>query len=344
MIETRNYLVGKNYPVLKLPIGQVSNVTDKNFIRRDGVLVNGFNSMLLYISDGGGGYTLLPPGAYDPQATLDKGWTAQEALANDGTGSSIYSQWRLIDNSYINTDLFVDITDWGTLGDNDAPFTRVGGEITVTATGAVEIPEGYTQIIIKLDTTAGDLTATIGGGTTTGQRISLSASGPNEAVSSGNGIVSSLSNGDNEAYLWDKDNSTWIKESLKLVRAECNGISVVNNTSPIQFTNVKEDTHGAITTGSSWRFTAPRDMVANIKGFSRYEGGDVIQTIGLYLNNVLNKTIGRTQSSTGGPYMFSGSVRMKKGEYIHVEETRNISFTNTSQTTYWIVIESTGNQ
>ena len=235
-IETRNYLVSKSYPVLKLPIGQVPNVTNKNFIRRDGVLVNGFNSMKLYISDGGGGYTLLPPGAYDPQATLDKGWTNQEATENDGTGASIYSQWRLIDNSYINTDLFVDFTDWGTLSDNDATFKQVGGVVNVSSTGTIELSEGRIRTRVNIDTTTADVALTIPDGGFEGQQVLLKETGNgNKSIILGSGYYAGVDSGGmylvNRSILciWNDEDKVWEMDDCVVAEWE-DGATVIKLT------------------------------------------------------------------------------------------------------------------
>jgi hypothetical protein len=116
----------------------------------------------------------------------------------------------------------------------------------------------------------------------------------------------------------------------------------------IDFDTKQYDSHGAVTTGASWKFTAP------IPGIYRVTVGMVLAAarqalyIGLYKNGVVNQYVGTlisndaaSQQATHG----SGSIRLLAGDYIDIRESVSVSSTTLTSNANlnWVTIERVGN-
>ena len=96
-----------------------------------------------------------------------------------------------------------------------------------------------------------------------------------------------------------------------------NGISTTANT-PMDFPTVLEDTHGAVTTGSAWKFTAPVDGLYLITGHLYYNvNGDV----NIYKNGVYLDKIGYAQTTYHVETSLSYTIRLRAGEYFDLRDT-----------------------
>jgi hypothetical protein len=116
------------------------------------------------------------------------------------------------------------------------------------------------------------------------------------------------------------------------------------------FDSKSYDTHGAVTTGASWKFTAP---VAGIYRVSSYiqlasVGDGMTVLIEVYKNGSANTTLGRTYVSTaGGNAGPSGSacIKLLAGEYIDIRTTNGDSSTRSFATSTglgWVCVEKVG--
>jgi len=105
--------------------------------------------------------------------------------------------------------------------------------------------------------------------------------------------------------------------------------AVVSSGTPIDLDAKDEDTHNAVTTGASWRFTCPPGkgglyMVGGAMNFST--GG----RISLYKNGTIYKTMGYDNASIDSSYF--GLVSLVPGDYIDVRpETSPTVAGNASQ-------------
>lgn len=101
----------------------------------------------------------------------------------------------------------------------------------------------------------------------------------------------------------------------------------ITNAGVIVDYNVKDyDTHGAVTTGASWKFTAPVPGKYEIKGYmqlvpgtnavadrlrmSLFKNGSVFEDIGV--------SLAQTTSAITHRFSFSGTINLVAGDYIHV--------------------------
>lgn len=130
------------------------------------------------------------------------------------------------------------------------------------------------------------------------------------------------------------------------------GQSAANNTI-INFGTRDWDTHGAVTTGASWRFTAPTSGVYRLNVM--IEGAAAAASIGSYFSSRLFKNgvpttyVGVTyaQTTTNMARIASGSttVRLLAGEYFDVRVEHNTSVTNLTGalSTNYLEIDRVGN-
>ena len=111
-----------------------------------------------------------------------------------------------------------------------------------------------------------------------------------------------------------------------------NQASTTSTTTPFNFTDRVFDTHGAVTTGSGWRFTAP---VAGIYRVSAITGATTQAGCDLYKNGVVYARL----FSVNSIYQLNGSalVDMVAGDYIDLRSSSSV--TANTGTTFHINIE-----
>lgn len=85
------------------------------------------------------------------------------------------------------------------------------------------------------------------------------------------------------------------------------------------------DSHNAVTTGSSWKFTAPANGVYNLS-ISAYFGA--LANLNIYKNGSKDTFLGSDDVSTASSGV--GSVYLKQGEYIDVRTNESVSVNNAS--------------
>mgnify|MGYP002507806986 CR=1 FL=1 len=105
-------------------------------------------------------------------------------------------------------------------------------------------------------------------------------------------------------------------EVPSVVRAEYMSVSSTAANTTINFQNKVEDTHNAVTTGSSWKFTAPITGVYLVQ-CNVYTTGSVCN-VRLFKNGTGFRYIGSTPStSTGGSQI--STVRLLAGDYVYIQ-------------------------
>lgn len=154
---TKNYIRGVPQSAVLISIGQTDGAIE--YLRRDGVHVNGLAAPFTLYEDIGGS-SPLPNDSYELKS-LDVEWTDRESIANGGTGKSIYSQWQVTDPTYYNIDLYASFQDFGTYTDNDAPYSRLGGALAISASGTIVPSTGYIRQIVTVDTSSGAVSLTV---------------------------------------------------------------------------------------------------------------------------------------------------------------------------------------
>jgi hypothetical protein len=115
--------------------------------------------------------------------------------------------------------------------------------------------------------------------------------------------------------------------------------AAVSTTAPFQWTTKQHDTHNAVTTGASWRFTAPIAGIYRVSATAAITAGP--QDIAVYKNGTITPS---TLFGANGTYSLSGSVSIQllAGDYIDVRPTAS-SYTAVAGTNYSISIEKVGN-
>lgn len=97
--------------------------------------------------------------------------------------------------------------------------------------------------------------------------------------------------------------------------------SSITNGSQINFSTKIEDTHGAVTTGASWKFTAP---IAGLYSISTLQNANAAHNYQLYKNGVAGDYL------SGAPvanYLLSGrtQIRLNAGDYIDVRPDATVT-------------------
>jgi hypothetical protein len=91
----------------------------------------------------------------------------------------------------------------------------------------------------------------------------------------------------------------------------------VSSTLPFQFNTKSIDTHNSVTTGSSWKFTAPVYGIYEISTCLATGGGVV--DIYIYKNGTQNTALSGTATGDGGMYISGTSlVELNAGDYIDI--------------------------
>lgn len=125
--------------------------------------------------------------------------------------------------------------------------------------------------------------------------------------------------------------------------ASANGTT--NTTTPVNFDSKVYDTHNAVTTGASWKFTAPvsgkysvkcilNNSAVNSSGFTAiYKTGSKLESIGYIAGSI-------------GAGSSSATIELNAGEYIDVRQTGSFSWLGTASRSgdpCFIEIERVGN-
>lgn len=127
-----------------------------------------------------------------------------------------------------------------------------------------------------------------------------------------------------------------------------------NNNVVIDFEERDYDTHNAVTTGASWRFTAPVAGIYRVA--AAFQSNASADTVGdscglaIYKNNVLYAELGRerveTTNSTAKRFSGGTSVGMSAGDYIEIRMINGLSTgaiaLQASSANVWVVIEKVG--
>lgn len=123
--------------------------------------------------------------------------------------------------------------------------------------------------------------------------------------------------------------------------------------SVVDFGTKDYDTHGAVTTGASWKFTAPISGKYSVKAMVYYEGTSwtvADKTINLRKNGSLNQYL-TVETPDAGLTKFlaisgSGTINLLAGEYIDLVTSHGEASTkalNITSTLNWVTIERVGN-
>ncbi len=134
-------------------------------------------------------------------------------------------------------------------------------------------------------------------------------------------------------------------EVPRMVRAEYGAQVASTAGNSIQFPDVIEDTHSAVTLGTSWKFTAPIEGIYSITFSIKANAVIGIQDIYLYKNGSLNKTVADYYNSNGGTsrnITGSATVRLVASDYIDLKSNQDVLL-STEVTSFWITIERIGN-
>lgn len=127
-----------------------------------------------------------------------------------------------------------------------------------------------------------------------------------------------------------------------------------NNNVVIDFEERDYDTHNAVTTGASWRFTAPVAGIYRVA--AAFQSNASADTVGdscglaIYRNNVLYAELGRerveTTNSTAKRFSGGTSVGMSAGDYIEIRMINGLSSgaiaLQASSANVWVAIEKVG--
>jgi hypothetical protein len=105
----------------------------------------------------------------------------------------------------------------------------------------------------------------------------------------------------------------------------------ITSGSPINFATKVEDTHGAVTTGAAWKFTAPISGLYSVTALQNANGAHYYR---VYKNGVADDYLSGAPASN---YMISGKaqIRLNAGEYIDVRPDASV----TTQSVTYITIE-----
>ncbi len=118
-------------------------------------------------------------------------------------------------------------------------------------------------------------------------------------------------------------------------RAQIAGAVAVSTTQMINFATVTYDTHGAVTTGSAWKYTAPMAGYYRVAVAVDLDAGT---SVGLYKNGTLYSLI---CDNTNSPYIGSGAdtVLLASGDYVDIRLTSGSTNTNSTAVNTHVSIE-----
>lgn len=139
---------------------------------------------------------------------------------------------------------------------------------------------------------------------TAGQKITLRSSIGWTAVSTGNGMTISRRSGPAQVAASEK-----IKAKYKVAASH-----TASTTAPVQFNTKIYDSHGAVTTGASWKFTAPRADNYRVSVVSIFGTG--APSVAVYKNGAVDSFIGPSNATS----LNSGytEIDLLAGDYIDI--------------------------
>lgn len=143
-------------------------------------------------------------------------------------------------------------------------------------------------------------------------------------------------------------------ESVNAVYGTTAGNTIGNSNTIIDFATKEIDSHNAVTTGASWKFTAPVSGVYEIAGFIYFQNASYTagQSIGFYIfkNGTQHALIGYAlpQASVTLAFGASGNskqIRLNAGDYIDLRANNQRGNTNldTGAGFNWVSIKRVGN-
>jgi len=195
-------------------------------------------------------------------------------------------------------------------------LTGVGADKTVTLPDPVANP-GKALTIKKIDSTLSK--AIVAGGIYSIQRT-IDGANTVELLYQ-NDFITVVSNGTHWNTVAKKFRPIYVKAEITSTSANL-GLSSAPEV--LDYNSIIEDSHGLITTGASWKFTAPRDMICQV--FAQWLTGTTIDTI-YAIRIAIDGTV-----STVGDYVtanldavsssitttLSLSVKLNKGSYLDI--------------------------
>jgi hypothetical protein len=120
--------------------------------------------------------------------------------------------------------------------------------------------------------------------------------------------------------------------------ASANGTA--NTTTPINFDSKEFDTHGAVTTGASWKFTAPRSDIYTFGFVANQSAGATIYWH-VYKNGTIYKLLNYATAPPGFNFSCSTQVYLNAGEYIDIRSSASAPYSggalsSNSGSNFWI--------
>lgn len=109
----------------------------------------------------------------------------------------------------------------------------------------------------------------------------------------------------------------------------CSTNQAATSSAPINFDTKEYDSHGAVTTGSGWKFTAPMPGGYNLCGALAHTTATAHGTL-IYKNGSAYKGFMDFTTTTGFVQSFSVDVQMNQGDYIEIRPSANITFSGGS--------------
>lgn len=111
-----------------------------------------------------------------------------------------------------------------------------------------------------------------------------------------------------------------------------------STTFPLEFNTKVYDTHSAVTTGSSWKFTGPISGYYDVKLSTANSTG--VTNVSLYLNGSIHSNIG--VSDGVGDRMCGTTLYLNSGDYIDIRTQGTVNTYGGGLTQYWIAISKIG--
>ena len=137
----------------------------------------------------------------------------------------------------------------------------------------------------------------------------------------------------------NSEKRTWITRisgpnqiaASETVRASyyCSTNQAATSSAPINFDTKEYDSHGAVTTGLGWKFTAPMPGGYNLCGALAHTTATAHGTL-IYKNGSAYKGFMDFTTTTGFVQSFSVDVQMNQGDYIEIRPSANITFSGGS--------------
>ncbi len=121
--------------------------------------------------------------------------------------------------------------------------------------------------------------------------------------------------------------------ATELVAARCKvaaGVSV-SSVQPIDYATKDYDTHGAVTTGSAWKFTAPISGIYEVKLVANLAA---TANINLFKNGSLETSLTAYDNGTGNTVPGGTNIKLKAGDYIDIRTDGATTVDNSATTNH----------